>query len=359
MPEEISNTVAESSPAEPESSDVPSIPTDPHDYAEWRQTGKLPAKGKPTKQEASAPSKSADDESGKTAPVSETGNHKQERPNAETRVKELLADRATDRAEKAALRAELEELKAGKKGATAEASAAPAKHEKAESSPASDALQQRPAKPKQDDYDSWSAYDSAMDKYYEDLADFKAGERIEKQEQKARQDALTKEMDTRLSEAKTRYGEEAEPKIIESAKTIFDDQKVAPAIKAALGRSQVLVDALYVMGSDQAAFSEFVDLARQDPLEALRKWFTVEGLVKEELAKGKAQAEPGATPPRGSDGKFLPDRPKRSAPPPPVELNGNTASTGDSTDRAANSGDFRSFKTERDRKDLLRHRGQV
>jgi hypothetical protein len=356
MPEEISNTVAESSPAESKSSDVPSIPTDPHDYAEWRQTGKLPAKGKPTKQEASAPSKSADEESGKTAPVPETGKSKQERTNAEGRVKELLADRA-------ALRAELEELKAGKKGATAEASAAPAKHEKAESSPASDALQQRPAKPKQDDYDSWSAYDAAMDKYYEDLADFKAGERIEKQEQKARQDALTKEMDTRLSEAKTRYGDEAEPKIIESAKTIFDDQKVAPAIKAALGRSQVLVDALYVMGSDQAGFSEFLDLARQDPLEALRKWFTVEGLVKEELAlqlgrRAQDSVAP-ATPPRGSDGKFLPDRPKRSAPPPPVELNGNTASTGDSTDRAANSGDFRSFKLERDRKDLLRHRGQI
>jgi hypothetical protein len=343
---EDTNTAAESSTAEPES-DVLSIPADAEGYAEWRQTGKLPEKGKPTKREAPATSKSADDESGKAAPVPETGTHKQERTNAEGRVKELLADRA-------ALRAELESLRAGKPDAKADSSPAPAKHAPAESSPASEQLQQRPAKPKQDDFDSWAAYDTAMDKYYEDLADWKAAERIEKQEQKARQDALTREMDNRLSEAKTRYGEEAEPKIIEAAKSIFDDQKVPPAIKTALGRSQVLVDALYVMGSDPKEFSEFLNLARQDPLEALRKWFTVESLVKEELGKGKAQTEPD----RGSDGKFLPER-RKSAPAPPVELNGNTASTGDSTGRSANSGDFRSFKLEQDRKDLLRHRGQA
>jgi hypothetical protein len=354
---DVETPAAESSPAasntpspQTEQSQDFSIPKDPAAYAEWRNTGKLPGDPKPSKDE-SAPSKSsADDESGKAAPASEAGKGKrQERTNADTRKEELNREIR----ELLAMREQLrQDVAPGKKDVKAESSTAPEAH-------APEALK-RPVKPKQDEFDSWDAFEAAQDKYLEDLADFKAAARIEEHTQRQRQEATQREMQQRLDAARERYGEEAEPKITETAKTIFSDAGVPPAIKTALGRSEVLVDALYVMGSDAKEFSAFLDLAKKDPLEALRKWFTVEGLVKEELSgKAAPKAESAGAPPRGPDGKFLPEKPvKKSAPAPPVELNGNASPPGDESERAAHSGDFRAFKHDRDRKDLLRYRGQ-
>ncbi len=154
---------AEPSPAAPADSAEPiSVPTDPEAYAEWRQTGKLPDNdGKPSKREASAPSKSSvDEKSEKAAPVSETGN--KGRGNAETRIRELVAERDS-------FKARFEALEAGKKDVKAESSPAPAKDGKAESSPAPEGLK-RPVRPKQEDFDDWASYGKAEDQYLEDLA---------------------------------------------------------------------------------------------------------------------------------------------------------------------------------------------
>jgi hypothetical protein len=118
------------------------------------------------------------------------------------------------------------------------------------------------------------------------------------------------------------------------------------------------------MGSDADELSGFLHLAKTDPLEALRKWFTVEALVKEELKSGTRGKTPASeTPPRGEDGKFLPQKAeakpaRREAPSPPVELNGTAAPPGDERERAAKTGDFRSFKADADRRDMQRFRGQ-
>jgi hypothetical protein len=351
MAEDVETPAAESSPAEPEPQ--PTIPSDPEAYAEWRQTGKLPD-APPSKREAPAPSTkpSVDEESEKGAPVSETGSNKGR--SAEQRIKQLVSERDS-------IRAKLEALEAGKKDATAESSPAPAKDAKAESSPAPESPQ-RPVKPKQDSFDSWDAYETAQDKYLEDLADWKAGQRIEANRQRQLQDEMTREMDVRLDEAEVRYGEEAKPKIIKTAQTVFSDAWVAPAIKAALGRSEVLVDALYVMGSDEKELAAFLDLSKKDPLEALRKWFTVEALVKQELASMRPQGrEDNIAPKRGPDGKFLPEQPakRKIAPAPPVELNGNASPPGDQSERAAASGNFRAFAEDRNRKDFQRYKGQL
>jgi hypothetical protein len=168
-------------------------------------------------------------------------------------------------------------------------------------------------------------------------------------------------MQARLDEAKTRYGAEAEPKIIDTARTVFEEKAVPPAIKTALGRSEVLVDALYVMGSDPDELSGFMQLAKTDPLEALRKWFTVEALVKQELGRaGPSTKAATAAPPRGADGKFLPpEKPARTreAPAPPVELNGNSSPPGDERERAVSQGNFRAFKQDADRRDMARFKG--
>ena len=359
---DVETPAAESSPAAPAATPEPqpaqvSVPSDPEAYAEWRQTGKLPEKDdKPSKREAAAPStkKSVDSEESESgAPVSETGNKGRE--NAETRIKRLVAERDS-------YKAKLEALETGKKDAPADSSTAPVKGDKAESPTAPDALK-RPVKPKQEDFDSWAEYETAQDKYLEDLADFKAAQRLEEHTQRQRQEAATQEMQKRLNEARERYGQEAEATIISTAKTVFDDAKVAPAIKAALGRSNVIVDALYVMGSDAEELSDFLNLSKNDPIEALRKWFTIEALVKQELSgsNGKEPAENGM-PARGEDGKFLPakaEKPaKREAPSPPRELGGNTGPPGDERERAVKTGDFRTFKQDADRRDMARFKGQ-
>jgi outer membrane murein-binding lipoprotein Lpp len=332
-----------------------SVPSDPEAYAEWRQTGKLP-ESKPSKDD-SAPStrkKSAGEEPGKGAPAPEAGQKRQERSNADSRKEELNREIRDLLAKRDQLRQEFEA--AGKKDVkAAEPSPAPAKDAPADSSTAP--TLKRPVKPKQEDFDDWGKFEVAQDKYLEDLADFKAAERIEEHTQRQRQLAQTQEMQKRLDEAKSRYGAEAEPKIVDTAKTIFDDKGVAPAVKIALGRSDVLVDALYVMGSDPDEFSGFIDLAKKDPLEALRKWFVIESLVKEELGKSPPTAAQNEPPERGEDGKFLKPA-RREAPAPPLELNGNSSPPGDERDRAAKTGNFRAFKADADRRELLRYRGQ-
>jgi len=323
------------------------VPTDPEAYAEWRQTGKLPENGrKPSKGEDPAPSKkpSVEEKSSESAaPDSETGTSKTGKHSAEKRIDRVIAERE-------ALRKELEELKAGKgkqDAKTPEPSSVP--------QPADPS--KRPVRPRQEDFKTWDEYETASDKYLEDLADWKANQKLEEHTAKLRQQAATETMQQRLNEAKTRYGDEAEPKILETAQTVFEDKGVAPAIKTAIGRSEVMVDALYVMGSDADGLASFVELAQKDPLEALRKWFTVEALVKQELSKAKPEPEKQETPPRASDGRFQPV--KRSAPAPPTELNGSSSPPGDERDRAANAGNVRAFFQEGNRRDMQRWKGNV
>jgi len=345
---DVETPAADPSPAAPATESKPAepvtVPTNPEAYAEWRQTGKLP--DKPSEEDDSAPSKSADKKSGKAAPVSDTGNQKRQgRTDADSRKEELNREIRELLAKRDTLRQEVEP--AGKKDVKAEPSPAP----EAETN-------KRPVRPKQEDFDDWAAFETAQDKYLEDLADFKAAQRLEEHTQRQRQETATREMQTRLDAAKERYGQEAETKITDSEKSIFSESQVAPVLKAAIGRSDVIVDALYVMGSDDDEMSEFLTLAKQDPLEALRKWFTIEALVKEELKSNPGKA---TEPIRGEDGKFLPKAEKPAkrmeAPSPPRELNGNTPPPGDERERAAKTGDFRSFKADADRRDLQRFKG--
>lgn len=347
--EDVNTPAAEPSPAsttepeQPASTEPVSVPTDPEAYAEWRMSGKLPEEKKSSSEEGeSAPStKSAGEKPGKGAPASEAGNQKrQERGNAETRKEELNR--------------EIRELLAKRDSLRQEAS--PKKEDvKPESSTGPEG---RPVKPKQENFDDWSSYEAAQDKYLEDLADWKASRKIEEHTQKQAQESLAKEMQNRLDSARERYGEESETTITGTAQTIFADDAIPRDLKTAIGRSEVIVDALYVMGSDASELVDFLKLAKTDPLEALRKWFTIEALVKEELKSGNK------APGRAPDGKFVSaetkaEKPARKeAPPPPRELNGNSAPPGDERERAAKTGDFRSFKADADRRDMQRFRGQ-
>ena len=330
-------------PSKPE--ETLSVPTNAEDYAEWRTTGKLPEKKSPSPKEESAPSKKT------VTPDSEPGAQQKRQGNADSRKLELNQEIRDLIAQRDKVKQEVE---------------APAKKDvkpQADPSPAP-ADPKRPVKPKAEDFKDWAQYETAKDKYDEDLADYKAEQKIQEYEQRQRQSAATQAMQARLDEAKSRYGDEAEPKIMDTAKTVFDDQKIAPAIKTAIGRSQVLVDALYVMGSDPNELASFVDLSIKDPLEALRKWYTVEALVKAELEKsaGKQETKPetnGNAPQRDEDGKFLPARIAKKAPAPPTELGGSSSPPGDERDRAAATGNVRAFFQDANRRDIARWKGQT
>ena len=219
----------------------------------------------------------------------------------------------------------------------------------------------RPVKPKAEDFKTWEEVQAADAKYLEDLTDYKAEQKIQEYEQRQRQSAQTQALQVKLDEAKSRYGDEAEPKIMDTAKTVFDDKAIPIAIKTAIGRSKVMVDALYVMGSDQNELASFIDLSIKDPLEALRKWYTVEGLVTAELEKsaGKPELKPETNPERDEDGKFIPARIPKKAPAPPTELGGSSSPPGDERDRAAASGNVRAFMQDGNRRDIARWKGQT
>ena len=92
--------------------------------------------------------------------------------------------------------------------------------------------------------------------------------------------------------------------------------------------------------------AEFIDLAKKDPIEALRKWFTVEALVKEELGKAKPESagEANGQAPRGADGKFVSEKPPPTlprkisqAPAPAPEPGGRSSAPVDEAQRAADA----------------------
>ena len=113
-------------------------------------------------------------------------------------------------------------------------------------------------------------------------------------------------MQVKLNDAKSRYGDEAEPKIFNTAQSLFDDKQIHPQFKHKLRM---------------------------------------------------VESSEGESPPRAADGTFKPARIRRPAPP-PTELNGNSSPPGDERDRAAASGNVRAFFSEGNRRDFAKWKGQ-
>jgi len=324
------------------------VPSDPEAYAEWRQTGKLPGR-KPSKREESASSRiSGDgDEPSESAPGSEPGSQagKWSR-NAQRRFDKIVAERE-------AFREEVEALKAQQATAAKQDAKPPESSSAAPAPPSPEA----PKKPRQENFQTWDAYEQALDEYNKASIRYEFEAKWREKEQQQQHKASEQAMQAKLNEATVRYGAEAEPKIYKTAATLFEDKQIHPDLKYAVTRSDVLVDALYVMGSYQDDFAKFLDLAKKDPLQAIYQWWTVENLVRQELAQTQPP-ETSETPPRAPDGRFQPAR-MRSAPAPPTELSGNSAPPGDELDRAAKNNDVRAFFAEANRRDFARWKGQA
>jgi len=311
----------------------PEVPTKPAEYMEWRKTGKLPSA-------ESAPAKepSDGDKPEKPAPAPEAGKPQQEkkRSNAESRLEELLADLRTAGLTPSELKSFKREVK----------------QEQAKAAP------EPPVKPPASQVKKLEDYDS-IEAYLEDLADTKANQRLEAYRAEERQKAEQKVISDKLADAKKRYGDDAEDQIRSTARDVFNDDGIPLAVKALANDSPVLVDLMYVMGSNADELAEFVSLAKTNPGAAIRKLVLVEKLVQEELAKGgtpKASSN-GETAQRDETGKFLPAKKTTSAPPPPRETSGRSSPPPDAVDRAVKEDDFAAYRAEQNRREIARRKG--
>jgi hypothetical protein len=336
MPEDVA-TPAESSPAAtpqetPQVTEAPKIPTGGPEYLEWRKTGKLPSA-------ESAPAKESDGEKPeKPAPAPEAGKPPQEkkRSNAESRLEEILSDLRTAGLTPSELKTFKRELK----------------QEQAKAAP------EPPAKPpasvkKLEDYDSVEAY-------LEDLSDRKAAQRLEAYIAGEQKKAEQKVISDKLAEAKKRYGDEAEDQIRSTARDVFNDDGIPMAVKAMANDSPVLVDLMYVMGSNADELADFVSLAKSNPGAAIRKLVLVEKLVQEELARGgtpKTANGNGDAPQRDETGKFLPAKKTTSAPPPPRETSGRSSPPPDESETAVKEGNFAVYREVENRREIARRKG--
>jgi len=311
----------------------------------WRLTGKLPEQ--PSKEE-SAPSAS-EVEKTESAPAPEAGKP-QERPkrdNAETRLKELLAD-----LKQAGLSpAELKTFK--REAQKVETQAAPSPAPKKVEEPALEAPKKPDIKdPKYQGEDGWEKYEADKDKYYEDLTDFKKKEAIAEFQRNTQQEYQRQVINKEFAEARTRYKD-----FDQIATPVIDALKQDPQspVFETVGRSPVFADLVYVIGEKEADREEFLQLAKADPWAASRKAMLIEQLILDEHSKKRdTKAEEKS---RDEKGQFLPEKKVTGAPKPPSEVGGVAAVPGDKVAESVQKRDFASYRDEMNRREMTARRG--
>ena len=351
MPEAVETVVAESSPAAVEAPATPAAPqVDPlqegpmvtwtrEQRDHFRSTGKMPEAPKAD----SAPAAKPTEAPAESAAESETAKQQE---HTETRTPPKPKQTAEERI--AQLEATIEKIK---KGAGIERTAKP------ESSTTEPAPKQESKPAQTQNFDQWfEAFDDQ--KWMEDYAkDHPAMtyERLnlamklhvdsvrdgfkQRDEQAA---AQTRAINSKLDEAKSRYGNEANDVIQDFAGEIIDDKAMPGVILEMIRDSEYSADLLYVIGSKPEERNRFRALAKSDPGKAIRYLVTTEVLIGDELA---AKAKPAASQP-------APAKQQTSAPKPPAEVGGRASAPGDALVAAAAAGDFRTFKAELNRRKL-------
>jgi hypothetical protein len=346
--------------ASTESSPVLQIPKDPEQYAEWRQTGKLPGdkQDKQPKDADSEPAKeSADGEEPeeKHAPAPEAGSKQERRRDtAADRLQEILGDLKRAGLSPSELKTFKRELQQQQQPQ--------AQTPQTSVNPPAQAQQPQPEplkEPKLEDFKTWEEFQAADRKYFREMARQEAREEFRQQLAQQAQAAAAQAAGQRLADAKQRYGEEAESSIVSAARQVFSDQQIPPVIKAIVNDSPVIADLLYVMGSNQSDFDQFLQLAKTNPGEALRKAVLLEQLVKDELQKQSSSN--GATAERDESGQFVSKKPPAKkvseAPPPASEVSSRSSPPKDASQAAFERGDFRAFRNEENRKEMVAKRG--
>ena len=254
-------------------------------------------------------------------------------PKAEARIKELLAKQKE-------LEAQLEEARKPKETKADSSPAKPAETKSAQPEPT------RP-KPKQDDKDAdgrpkYASYED----WQEDLADWRADQRIAAREREHQARQIQSEVGKRMDEARGRYTD-----FDSVTKPLLNDllkPEVSREVMGVLNDSPVLPDLLYTLGGTEATKADFLEACRNNPAKALRVALLVEQEITKELGKGKGTPAK----PAGEGKEETPAATKPRAPKPPTEVGGRGAAGEDPSAAAAKSGNFRAFEAEQTRRAL-------
>lgn len=321
--------------AEPEVTEVTLPRSGSEEYATWRMTGELPKK--PETQAESSPADAPKEENPAVAAESGPAPKQQEQPrkgkDAEHRIKELLADQKR-------MRAELEALKSR-----------PAQVEQPRQQ--QQAPQYTRSKPSVDakNPDGTPKYGTYED-YVEDLADWKAEQRIAQQMQQLAAQAQQRQVAEGVEQARTRY-QDFDSVGLPVANAIVSDPQIPNNLKVRINNSKVLPDLLYTIGGDPQFQARFMLAAKTDPEAARDAIALMERDIQDRLSKpARTESETPAPAKRGPE----------NAPPPPIEI-GNRGGQVDETERllkAAANGDrnaTRQLLEAENRRLLARRRG--
>lgn len=256
----------------------------------------------------------------------------------EARIKELLA-----RAEKA--EHDLAESRKPNKETKADSSTAPKTETQPTTAPATrtkptSADKGTDGKPKYPTYED----------FVEDLADWKAEQRIAAQQREQQVTQQRQSLGKHLEEARGRYADfdsVTKPVIQEMLKP-----DIPREVFAVINDSPVLADLLYTIGGTEASKADFLEACRTNPGKALRVALLMEQEIVKELGKGKAAAKKDV---EGEVDK-TPASVKPRAPKPPSEVGGRGATGEDALISAAKANDFRSFDAEQTRRAVASRR---
>jgi hypothetical protein len=281
------------------------------EFSRYRQDGELPERFKPADKAdstpADAPEKTdkTEGEDPKPAPDSDPDTTQELPPKtseAEKRIKQLLAKNK-----------ELEAQIAAKQDVKTESSPAPTPQTRTK--PAAEDKNQ-------DGTPKYSTYED----FVEELADWKAEQRLESAKREQVQQEAQKVLKGKLDEARARYDDADD--VIFPANQAIQNAKMPLVVKEVIAQSAEFVDLLYVVGSDPEELKKFIELAQTNPRAAIGKVFEYERGIREELS-------PKNDTPRDDKGKFTAPEPKKtSAPKPPSPVGGASSRAFDVSDES-------------------------
>lgn len=358
--DDVNNAAGSSPAATAVEIEVPQNPNSP-EYAEWRQTGKLPDTPKaPAASAAATPPVKAksDAATAENEPDPESGQHQE--PEKRTPGGKVPYSRfAAIVAEKNQL---AERLAALENGGTAPKTA---DTKPADTKPTDAKAPEAPKKPVLKDYQTYEEYEAAKDEWLEQMADFRADQKLQahiREQQEAQERA-------EAEKTKREFQESWSKRVADAAKR-HPDFKDVVAVAAGLIPQGSLLDQ-WILHSESGAELVY-HLGKNPPevdrLSAIRNPV----LLARELARMEAKfesgvetpaAEPAAQPqPRAADGTFAPKTPtpeKRvtDAPPPPTEVGGHGTAPPDEVDSAVQNNDFRRYMEAANRRDLASRKG--
>jgi len=183
-------------------------------------------------------------------------------------------------------------------------------------------------------------YDEAMESYEKHM---KQQAVVEFQRTQAEQ-AQAQSMQRQLEEIKAKYPD-AEDRIKDTFES-FAKVEFPGVIRSMLNDSECLPEVMYVL-ADEATRKNFIETAKTNPGKAIRALAQIEADVRAKQSVTAPKAETKSEP-------KAPEEPKPRAPKPPSEVGGRATAAEDARRSAAESGDFRSFEAEENRRKFAR-----